>query len=201
MDLPALTAHFRSRHPGVDLELRVASTGTSGLLDQVRDLSLDVAFVGVETLSVPGVSLHPLVTYQPRLLVPAAHPLACADRVSLGQLAEESFVDLPSGFCNRTRTDHDFVRAGISRSVVVEVGDLTTVPEYVESGIGLAVVPPLRAEAERRVVALEIEPSATAWTPRCGDRRSARPEPGGRRVPGARGRARGRPGAVLMLAR
>ena len=142
----------------------VASTGTSGLLDQVRDLSLDVAFVGVETLSVPGVSLHPLVTYQPRLLVPAAHPLASADRVSLDQLAGESFVDLPSGFCNRTRTDHDFVRAGITRSVVVEVGDLTTVPEYVESGIGLAVVPPLRAEAERQVVALEIEPSATAWT-------------------------------------
>ena len=89
MDLPALTARFRSRHPGVDLELRVASTGTSGLLDQVRDLSLDVAFVGVETLSVPGVSLHPLVTYQPRLLVPAAHPLASADRVSLDQLAGE----------------------------------------------------------------------------------------------------------------
>ena len=48
--------------------------------------------------------------------------------------------------------------------MVVGWATLTTVPEYVESGIGLAVVPPLRARGERRVVALEIRPSATART-------------------------------------
>ena len=164
VDLPALTGSFRTRYPGVDLQLVVAPSGTAGLLEQLRELALDVAFVGVETLQVPGIALHPLVRYEPRLLVPGTHALAGRRRVRLDHLADESFVDVPAGFCNRARTDADFRRAGISRSVVVEVGDLTTVPEYVESGLGVAVVPPLRAEADRRVVAVDLEPAATPWT-------------------------------------
>ena len=164
VDLPALTGSFRARYPGVELQLVVAPSGTAGLLEQVRELTLDVAFVGVETRQIPGIALHPLVRYQPRLLVPSEHALASRRRVRLDHLAEESFVDVPAGFCNRARTDADFQRAGIARSVVVEVGDLTTVPEYVESGLGVAVVPPLRAETDRRVTAVDMEPAATPWT-------------------------------------
>lgn len=164
VDLPSLAADFRERHPGVDLQLRVAAAGTSGLLDQLRDSALDVAFVGVDTLQIPGITVRPLVRYQPRLLVPAAHPLARRRRVSPDDLADEVFVDLPVGFCNRERTDHDFVRAGISRAVAVEVADLTTIPHYVESGLGVAVVAPLRAEHGRDVVAVPMDPPATSWT-------------------------------------
>ncbi len=84
--------------------------------------------------------------------------------MSPAELADEPFIDLPPGFCNRIRTDNDFRRAGITRAIAVEVSDITTIPGYVESGIGLALVPPLAAEDGRRVASLDLDPPAASWT-------------------------------------
>jgi DNA-binding transcriptional LysR family regulator len=108
--------------------------------------------------------LEPIATFQPRLLVPAGHPLAGAGPVRPADVAGEAFIDMPPGFCNRVRSDTDFRRAGISRTIAVEVSDVTTIPSYVESGIGLAVVAPLAAEAGARVVPVGLDPPASTWT-------------------------------------
>ncbi|AEV85566.1 LysR family transcriptional regulator [Actinoplanes sp. SE50] len=164
IDLPALVSDFRTRHPGVRLSLSMAAGGTDGLLAAVRARDLDVAFVGVQTASVPDLQLDPIATFQPRVLVPAGHPLAGAGTVTPAGLADEPFIDLPPGFCNRIRTDHDFRRAGIARTIAVEVSDITTIPGYVEAGIGVALVPPLAAEVGRRVAAIDLDPPAAPWT-------------------------------------
>ncbi|WP_229069996.1 LysR family transcriptional regulator [Actinoplanes sp. DH11] len=164
IDLPGLAGDFRARHPGVRLSMTVAAEGSSGLLDRLRAHQLDVAFVGVEICAVDGIAMDPVATFQPRLLVPLGHPLAGTERVDAAALAGEPFVDMPAGYCNRLRSDNDFRRAGLTRTVVVEVSDLTTVPRYVEAGLGVAVVPPLRAEAGARVVPVELDPPATPWT-------------------------------------
>ncbi|GIF24039.1 DNA-binding transcriptional LysR family regulator [Actinoplanes tereljensis] len=161
IDLPGLVRDFRERHPGVRLSLRVDAAGSDGLLSALRGRTLDVAFVGVETASVPGLHLDPIATFQPRLLVPAGHPLASARTTTRAAVLGEPFIDLPIGFCNRSRTDADF-RGG--RTVAVEVSDVTTIPGYVESGIGVALVPPLATEAGAQVVAVALDPPATSWT-------------------------------------
>lgn len=84
--------------------------------------------------------------------------------MSPAELADEPFIDLPPGFCNRIRTDNDFRRAGVTRTIAVEVSDITTIPGYVESGIGLALVPPLAAEDGHRVASVELDPPAASWT-------------------------------------
>lgn len=164
VDLPALVGDFRRRHPGVHLSLRVDAAGSEGLLRGLRDHTLDVAFVGLETPAVPGLLIDPVTTFQPRLLVAADHRLAGEERVTPAQVAGEAFVDLPVGFCARTRTDNDFRRAGVSRTIAVEVSDLTTIPAYVASGVGVALVPPLAAEAGAPVVAVDLDPPAATWT-------------------------------------
>ena len=164
VDLRALVSDFRERHPGVRLSLSVDAAGTGGLLQRVRSHALDVAFVGVQTTSIPDVHLHPIATFQPRLLVAADHPLAGCERVAPAAVADEAFIDLPPGFCNRDRSDDDFRRAGITRTIAVEVSDLSAIPAYVESGIGLALVPPLAAEAGARVVPVDLDPPAATWT-------------------------------------
>jgi DNA-binding transcriptional LysR family regulator len=164
VDLPALVGDFRRRHPGVHLGLRVDAAGSEGLLRGLREHTLDVAFVGLETPTVPDLRVEPIATFQPRLLVPTDHPLAGGGPVSPAALADEAFVDLPPGFCTRTRTDNDFRRAGVSRTIAVEVSDLTTVPGYVASGIGLALVPPLSTEDGAAVAAVDLDPPASTWT-------------------------------------
>jgi DNA-binding transcriptional LysR family regulator len=164
VDLPGLVSDFRSRHAGVRLSLSMAARGTDGLLAALRARELDVAFVAVQAASVPDLHLDPIAEFQPRLLVPTGHPLAEQTAVSPAALADEPFIDLPPGFCNRIRTDNDFRRAGIARTIAVEVSDITTIPGYVESGIGLALVPPLAAEDGHRVAAVDLDPPAASWT-------------------------------------
>ncbi|MDI6105551.1 LysR family transcriptional regulator [Actinoplanes sp. NEAU-A12] len=164
VDLPGLVSDFRGRHPGVRLSLSMAAGGTDGLLAALRARELDVAFVAVQAASVPDLHLDPIAEFQPRLLVPAGHPLAERSTVSPAALADEPFIDLPPGFCNRIRTDNDFRRAGITRTIAVEVSDITTIPGYVESGIGLALVPPLAAEDGHRVTPVGLDPPAASWT-------------------------------------
>ncbi len=164
VDLRALVRGFRERYPGVRLSLSVDTAGTHGLLERLRAHALDVAFVGVQTASIPDLDLRPIATFQPRLLVAADHPLAGRERVSPEEVADEPFIDLPQGFCNRDRSDTDFRRSGITRTIAVEVSDLTTIPSYVESGIGVALVPPLATEVGARVVPVPLDPPAAPWT-------------------------------------
>ena len=164
VDLPSLVRDFRGRHPAVQLSLTTAATGTDGLLEALRARTLDVAFIGVSTTTIPGMRITPIATYLPRLLVPADHPLAGRERVSRAEVAGEPFIDLPPGFCNRTRTDNDFRGVGIARTVAVEVSDLSTIPGYVESGIGIALVAPLAAERGAHVVGVALDPPPATWT-------------------------------------
>ncbi|MBM2620971.1 LysR family transcriptional regulator [Actinoplanes sp. LDG1-06] len=163
VNLPALVRDFRERHPRVLLSLNVDSEGTDGLVGALRSGELDAAFVGLPKTNVPGLHVESIATFQPRLLVPASHPLAGRKCVSAAAVADEPFIDLPPGFCNRVHTDNDFRLAGIVRRIAIEVGDLSTIPGYVESGIGLALVPPLVAEAGARVVPVDLDPPAATW--------------------------------------
>ena len=164
VDLPGLVSDFRSRHPGVRLSLSMAAAGTDGLLGALRARDLDVAFVAVQATSVPDLHLNLIAEFQPRLLVPAGHRLAEQTAVSVATLVDEPFIDLPPGFCNRLRTDSDFRRAGITRTIAVEVSDITTIPDYVASGIGVALVPPLAAEDGHRVTPVDLDPPVASWT-------------------------------------
>jgi DNA-binding transcriptional LysR family regulator len=163
VDLRSLVSCFRERYPGVRLALTVDGAGSEGLVRRLRDRSLDVAFVGVQAFSVPDVHLEPIVTFQPRLLMPTSHPLASRSSVDPATLAEETFIDLPLGFCNRVRSDNDFMRFGVTRNVAVEVSELSTIPSFVAAGIGLALVPPLATEAGFDIVSVDLDPPAATW--------------------------------------
>ena len=164
VDVPSLVRDLRERHPGVQLEMRTDAAGTDGLLAGLRSHRLDVAFVGVSSTSIADLVLDPIAVFEPRLLVAEGHRLAGSGPVTLAEVAGEPFIDLPPGFCNRVRTDDDFRRAGLSRTVAVEVVELTAIPQYVGSGMGVALVPPLSAETGSPVVAVEIAPAGTGWT-------------------------------------
>jgi DNA-binding transcriptional LysR family regulator len=79
-------------------------------------------------------------------------------------LAGERFVDMLRGFGNRTSVDRAFDLEGLPRRVQVEVPDLTTVPEYVRAGLGVAVVPELDEEETPGVTRLRLADSDLTWT-------------------------------------
>ncbi len=137
IDLPTLLVDLHARHPEVVVHLRAASAGSAGLLRQLRDGDLDVAFL-VFTGPVPADLVARLAAAVPLLLVvPADHILAQRDSVQLAELAGMSFVDSPLGYGTRTVIDNAFAEAGVERTVAVEVADLGTAATYIRNGLGI----------------------------------------------------------------
>ncbi len=137
VDLPALLLQFHSEYPGVAVQLRSASAGTTGLEQQLRDGDLDIAFL-VFTGAPPADLRTRLIAAAPLLLVvPAGHALATRATVRLAELAEFPFVDCPPGYGNRAVVDNAFAAAGVQRTVTLEVADIGTVATHIRNGLGI----------------------------------------------------------------
>ncbi|OBI92018.1 LysR family transcriptional regulator [Mycobacterium sp. 1245805.9] len=137
IDMPTLLAELRARHPGVLVQIRFARAGSAGLAQQLRDGSLDVALLVFP--DGPPADLHTrlVAAFPLLLLVPADHPLAGRESVSLAELAGMSFVDGPPGYGNRAVVDRAFAAAGVRRTVALEVADIATTATHIRNGLGI----------------------------------------------------------------
>ncbi|WP_020390903.1 LysR family transcriptional regulator [Kribbella catacumbae] len=164
VDLASLLGAFYERYPLVEVQVTTSPTGSSGLADDVRHGRLDVALVGLSRQDMAGLEPRELATVPFVVLVPSSHRLAEAAEIRLAELAGERFVDMLRGFGNRTAVDRAFDLEGLPRRVQVEVPDLTSVPDYVRAGLGVAVVPALDQDAMPGVVRRPLAGSDLSWT-------------------------------------
>ncbi|MGV2917715.1 LysR family transcriptional regulator [Streptomyces alfalfae] len=164
IDVPALAGDFHRRHPEVRLRTETSQRGTSGLIERVKEGHLDVAFVGAD-ITDALLRVRVIKKYQVQLLVPAGHRLALRKSVRLSDVAAEPFVDMPTGFGQRRLVDDAFTRAGLSRRVLIEVSDITTIAEYVSHGLGVALLPPDFTEAAGDAVrSVPLADARLSWT-------------------------------------
>jgi DNA-binding transcriptional LysR family regulator len=142
-DLPRLLGAFHRRYPLVDIRVTASASGASGHADDLRRGRLDLALLGLPPADLAGLRAT-VVTSRPFVaLLPAGHELADRAELSLADLADEQFVETLRGFGNRVVADRAFEAIGAPRRIVVEVSDVSTVPDYVAAGLGVAVVPDL----------------------------------------------------------
>jgi DNA-binding transcriptional LysR family regulator len=137
VDIPALLLKFHSEHPGVAVQLRSASAGTAGLEQQLRDGDLDIALLVFTGAPPADLRARLIAAAQLVLVVPAGHPLAGREAVTLAELAGFPFVDCPPGFGNRTVVDNAFEAAGVQRTITLEVADIGTVATHIRNGLGI----------------------------------------------------------------
>jgi DNA-binding transcriptional LysR family regulator len=147
IDLPGLFAEYHAAHPGVRLQLQVASRGSAGLVAGLLDGSLDAALVALASPP-PGLTLRWLANSRLVVLLPADHPLASRREADPRDLAGDPFIDSPVGHGNRTVVDERMAEAGIHRQVIIEVADIITASAYVRRGLGVAIVPGFAAPAD-----------------------------------------------------
>jgi len=163
LGLPAVLAAFRDRHPGVELRLSPSPAGSTGLGEDVRRGTVDVAFTGLEPADHPGLRYTPLTTSTFVAVLPAGHPLATRESVAPGDLAAERVVTTPRGFGNRVLAERAFARAGVPPRADTEAADVGDLPPFVAAGFGVAVVPADMYEAADGAVPVPLDVDA-AWT-------------------------------------
>jgi DNA-binding transcriptional LysR family regulator len=136
--VPDLLKAFRATAPRVRFALREEPSH-----DIVRDLESGEAELGV-TGSRPAArefGWHLLERQRLCLYVPAGHPLAGRERVSLAEAADEPFVAVRTDFGFRRVTDELCRAAGFTPQVAFESTDLTTIDRLVGAGLGVAILP------------------------------------------------------------
>jgi DNA-binding transcriptional LysR family regulator len=161
VDLVAVLGRFHARHPGVELRLRQAGTGT--LLDEVAGGALDLALVAPAGPPPTGLVVRHLASDPLLVACAPEHPLAARDEVDLADLAGEPFVDFQQDWGLRMLVDRRLADAGLERHTALEVNDVPTLLELVAHGLGVALVPEVVTRHPAAVRYLRLRPPAPAF--------------------------------------
>ena len=141
VDVGLMIARFHRERPLVNIQPRSALGGSAAMIAQLCDGTLDAAFVAVSGQPQPGLTVMTLATEPVLLGCAPGHRFAGRDAVSVTELAGEPFVDFTPGWGTRMVADQLFARAGVERSIDVEVADAVIHATLARGGLGLAILP------------------------------------------------------------
>jgi LysR family cys regulon transcriptional activator len=136
--LPEPVAQLRKRFPKVNISIHQGSP------EQVARMVMEeVADIGIATERLSEVDeLVSLPCYEWRhsVVMPAGHPLAQLERISLEDLAMLPLVSYHPSFSGRTHVDQAFATRGLKPNFVLEAIDADVIKTYVRIGLGVGIV-------------------------------------------------------------
>ena len=154
--LPAATAAYRRRFPGIDLYLR------EGVQDAiVADVRRSVADFGIGNVGgvTDPVVAEPLGDEPCVVVLPRRHALTRRHAVSIPDLAGEPLISMPPESGLRRLIDSAAVSAGVQLHHAITLHQFGTLFSFVRSGLGIAIVP-VSALPPRGDRALRVRPLA-----------------------------------------
>jgi DNA-binding transcriptional LysR family regulator len=139
--VPRVIRGFREAYPLVALTLE--ESGTTELIDDLRNERVDAAFIRTPLADPAGVTINPLLEETMVAALPSQHALAASDALPLSALAAETFI------VYRRRSGpglYDAIfaachAAGFSPVVGQEAPRIVSTLNLVAAGLGIAVVP------------------------------------------------------------
>lgn len=137
--LPDVIRRFMQRYPGVQLSLRQGTPAEVSYLVSSGSADLSIA---TEPLEPPAdVVLLPCYQLQRIVLTPARHPLLRVKRLTLEKLAACPIITYDYTFIGRSKILRAFEAKSIRPNIVLNAIDADVIKTYVESGLGIAIVP------------------------------------------------------------
>jgi DNA-binding transcriptional LysR family regulator len=129
---------FTGGHPGIDLRLRYEAGLT--MISMLKAGELDCV-IGPALSQVPGVRMTRLAREPLHLVCRSDHRLAGHAEVNLRELANERFIEVPTGWTARLLSDAAFAGDGLPRRIACVVGDWELFLELVRAGVGIGFAP------------------------------------------------------------
>ena len=145
--LPLPVAKLREQYPKVNISLH------QGAPDQVARMVIEeTAEIGIATESLanyPELVTLPCYEWQHVLVLPATHPLAKKERLTLEDIAFEPLITYHPSFTGRTRIDNAFAQRQLTPRVVLEAIDSDVIKTYVRLGLGIGIVAEMAVAADK----------------------------------------------------
>jgi DNA-binding transcriptional LysR family regulator len=162
IDGASLLRRFHEIHPHVVIQPLPTLNGAATVADGVRRGDLDIAFAWSTTVMSDDLLVQPLAS-DSFVLVTADEQGPDDGPATAETLTNMSFIDLPLGWATRTAIDQAFSRAGVTRTVIAEVADMTMCIELARAGLGATILPSSYISNDR---GMRIRPfiDITDWT-------------------------------------
>lgn len=142
--VPRMIRSFRELTPLVSMHLE--ERGTGGLVEGLRNETLDAAFIRSPVADTEGITVHPLIEEEMVVALHAGHPLATKDDeqpIALKALASEPFIlyrrSVGPGLYDGIIAACS--RAGFTPDVAQEAPRITSTLNLVAAGLGVSLVP------------------------------------------------------------
>ena len=160
-----ILARFRGRHPKLSIHLDVSNR--ESVLSQLAANSIDLAIMGQvpEGLGLEATRFmdNPLV-----VIAPPDHPLTRKKRISVNELATESFLVREAGSGTRGAMERFFAAKGLEIRTSMEMSSNEAIKQAVQAGLGLGILSQQTLEMELAlkhlaVLAVEDFPIMRHW--------------------------------------
>jgi DNA-binding transcriptional LysR family regulator len=138
--LPRLLRSFLRRFPEVSVNMKVMNT--TEIIDAIANQGLDFGIIEAPC-DVAGFDAESVMKDELMLVVPASHPFAAYDEVTLEEVIREPMVLREKGSGTRQIMEEELQRHGISDDelrIVSEFGSTGAVKSAVEAEIGLSIL-------------------------------------------------------------
>jgi molybdate transport repressor ModE-like protein len=141
--MPLAIAHFRERHP--DIELTVRQLEPEDSLPLLKAGELDIALtIGPSTSTdTEGLDVKFLLDDPMFAALPLNHPLAHKSRVRLKDLKEESWIGTTDACSCGALVRNHCIRMGFEPKITFESDDYLAIQGLVAAGVGVAMIPTL----------------------------------------------------------
>ncbi len=135
---PLVLQHFMTLFPKIEVSVDIA--GTPALCERLLRGELDFALCSAPELS-KELYFEPLFTEEFVLLMPEQHPLANQQAVTPEELRGHRLLITAANCPYRKKLGSVLQESGGPPMNTMEIGSMTALKYYVESGLGLALVP------------------------------------------------------------
>jgi LysR family cys regulon transcriptional activator len=163
--LPTTIRSFIDRYPDVALHMHQGTPMQISELAANRAVDFAIATEALELFE--NLVMLPCYRWNRSIIVPAGHPLATVERLSLEAVAAYPIVTYVFGFTGRSQLDQAFAERQLQAKVVLTAVDADVIKTYVRLGLGVGIIATLAYDAneDRDLVALDarhlFEPSIT----------------------------------------
>jgi len=145
--LPQVVAAFRSRYPGVRLQLLQGNPTAIAQMVMRGEADIGIATEALdhfpELAALPGYRWHHVV------VVPAGHALAERAPLALQDLARYPIITYSPEFTGRSHINDAFAARFLAIDVVLTSIDSDVIKTYVELGLGIGIIAAMAFDAQR----------------------------------------------------
>lgn len=162
--LPQVIIRFRELHPGIQLVVRSSRMAPLRELLEARELDMALLWdYPWNRVNDPEIATRTLMSDRTVLLLPKGHRLADRRTISVGELADETWVVRAGGHPTREVIARCAERAGFEARIAVEANDYPEVQAMIAAGLGITLCPALAIQPLRDdVVVKRVESSVPA---------------------------------------